>query len=87
MQGRVDKLEGLAAAEKERIHSLQHERLDLETNLEIPIPLKMGQVGDVQVARAAGHECVLMIVDGQADFRVLLQLPHAALAYGQRACA
>ena len=40
----MDKLEGLGAAEQERIQTLQQERLDLETNLEIPIPLKMGQV-------------------------------------------
>lgn len=65
MQSRVDKLEGLAAAERERINSLQQERLDLETNLEIPVPLKMGQVGDVQVARAAGYGRAQLIVQGR----------------------
>lgn len=55
MQSRVDKLEALAAAERERIHSLQQERLDLETNLEIPLPLKMGQVGFVQAASGAEY--------------------------------
>ncbi|KAK9860353.1 hypothetical protein WJX84_002700 [Apatococcus fuscideae] len=43
-QGQVDKLEGLARAEQQRLDSLQEERLNLETNLDIPIPLKMGQV-------------------------------------------
>lgn len=54
LQSRVDKLEGLAAAEKERIQSLQQERLGFETNLEIPIPLKMGQVQSGFTAPAAG---------------------------------
>ena len=44
VQAQVDKLEGLALAEQLRIQSLQEERLNLEVNLEIPIPLKMGQV-------------------------------------------
>ncbi len=44
MQAQVDKLVALATAEQERIQALQEERLNLEVNLEIPIPLKMGQV-------------------------------------------